>query len=91
MDGLTTTLELINGKLRSYTSIGGYPVFYLDAKDNCLCPDCATESFLDEDELPDFKVKYGAVNWEGSLYCDRCSEEIESAYGEDENDEDEDY
>lgn len=79
-----TNLELINGKLRSYTTVGGYSIFYLDARDNAVCSECATESHLNNEEIDSFKIVGYAINYETEMYCDRCSEKIESAYGEDE-------
>ena len=72
------------GKLRTYTSVGGYPIFYLDAVDNVLCSGCATESIDEYEEGDDVRdlPKVGAVNWESVIYCDQCSEQIEAAHGE---------
>jgi hypothetical protein len=75
-------LNLINGKLPNHQE--GYPVFYMDKKDNCLCPDCANESHADPDAFEKEKPQGAAVNWESELYCDRCSEKIEAAYSDDE-------
>jgi hypothetical protein len=77
-----TAYILSNGKLRSFTDLGGYPVFYLDRANNCLCAECAQNN--DEYDQPITAVD---INWEdSSLYCDQCSERIESAYAEDEVD-----
>lgn len=65
-----------DGKLRSFTSIGGYPLFYV-TKGSCLCPDCATDN--DQND----PIVAADVNWENpDLYCDECSARIESAYAE---------
>lgn len=63
---------LINGKVRSFTSVGGYPLFYWGGKEEILCPCCA-----DEDKEG---VKGANVNWESKMFCDLCSSQIESAY-----------
>jgi hypothetical protein len=64
----------------SYTSIGSYPLVYLDNMDNVLCPCCASEE--EEETTPH-------INWEDPyLYCDECSDRIESAYAEEEEDDD---
>ena len=69
---------ILNGKLRSFTSIGGYPLFYVTKQNNCLCPDCASSN--DQDYDP---IAATDVNWEDpDLYCDECSNRIESAYAE---------
>jgi hypothetical protein len=73
-----TDYVMDSGKLRSYTMIGGYPLFYLDKGNNCLCPKCAS----DNDEFTESLTAVDA-NWEDpDLYCDHCSERIESAYAE---------
>lgn len=70
-----------DGTLAKYAWPGGYPLVYLSRRGNVLCPDCATESLGDEDDPP----VDGDANWEDpSLYCDECSQRIESAYAEDE-------
>lgn len=67
------------GKLPSYVWPGGYPVFYL-ADDTVLCPDCANDAN---------DVTGHDCHWEGPpMYCDSCGAEIESAYGDPDEDED---
>lgn len=67
-----------NGKLSSWAWPGGYPIYYLDKENNCLCPDCANR---DVDQSQD--VIAADINWEDqTLHCDDCSKQIESAYGE---------
>ena len=62
--------------LDKYTSIGCYPIFYVENGHDCLCADCADASEAPEALLSD-------INWEDpALYCDECSERIESAYAE---------
>jgi hypothetical protein len=61
--------------LPKYTSVGCYPLFYLTAGCEVLCPACASA----EPTTP----PTSDVNWEDpALYCDECSERIESAYAE---------
>jgi hypothetical protein len=65
--------------LPSVTFPGGYPLYYLDAGGKVLCPECARENDEYSEDLTDYDI-----NWEDdSLYCDHCSESIESAYGND--------
>lgn len=40
----TINLPTIGNKLATYAWPGGYPIFYLDGENNCLCPKCANES-----------------------------------------------
>lgn len=59
-------------EIRSHSLIGGYPIVYLDNENKILCPKCAKESF---------DIVNYFCNWEDNcLYCDNCSERIESAY-----------
>ena len=68
-----------DGRLPSYAWPGGYPLFYLDADNNVLCPSCAD----DNDDFDPLLVAYD-VNWEDDcMFCDHCSNQIESAYGDD--------
>ena len=68
-------------KLPKYAWPGGYPMFYVTKRGNVLCPDCANAEGKDSDDPP---VAHDA-NWEDpNLYCDACSQRIESAYAEDE-------
>jgi len=65
------------GKLAKFTSIGCYPIFYVDGS-SCLCADCASEN-------EDPEMLASDINWEDpELFCDGCGERIESAYAEDE-------
>ncbi len=69
------------GNLYKYSSVGSYPLFYISDECNALCADCANER-QDEDIS-------AHANWENSaLYCDSCSQRIESAYAEEEEDND---
>jgi hypothetical protein len=69
-----------DGKLSAYAWPGGYPIYYLDG-DNCiLCPACAEKYRNDEQE--NFRPVAAGVHYEGeSLVCEQCNAEIESAYG----------
>lgn len=61
-----------DGKLRAFTDVGCYPLFYLTRENDVLCASCAN----DEGDI----VACDA-NYESRMYCDECSAEIESAYG----------
>lgn len=66
-----------DGKLSSYAWPGGYPLYYLDNENNVLCPKCANKDGMSTE------VVAADINYEdGELYCDDCSERIESAYAE---------
>jgi len=74
-----------------YAWPGGYPLFIITADSACLCIDCAKKEFRQiawdwtRRQSTGWCAVATEVNWEdNSLYCDNCSERIESAYGEDE-------
>lgn len=75
----------ITQTVAAYSSVGSYPLLYLDTRDNVLCPACV-EADLEvacDPEDPG-RIVACSANWEdASLYCDSCSERIESAYAED--------
>ena len=64
---------------RRFTDIGCYPLFYLDSQGSVLCPRCAGTAEGDHGE----QMAACDINWEDpDLFCDECSERIESAYAE---------
>lgn len=64
-----------DGKLISFTSLGGYPIYYLDTENSILCAACANEP----DEI--FKIVAGDAYMEGGdLECEGCGSLIKSAY-----------
>jgi hypothetical protein len=82
------------GEVVRFAWPGGYPVFYLTADSGVLCPECVQEDLSEtqcngehatcDPSNPGFYVVAHGVNWEDpELYCDHCSERIESAYAED--------
>lgn len=63
------------GKLIKYAWPGVYPVFYVNKDGSVLCPACAQKERK--------SLVAGGANWEDpDLYCDECSNRIESAYAE---------
>jgi len=66
-----------DGKLISFTSLGGYPIYYLDTENSILCGTCANEP----EQV--FKIVAGDVYYEGAdLACEGCGNPITSAYGD---------
>ncbi len=72
-----------------YAWPGGYPLFIVLANGAALCTECAKKEIgliaaaTSQGYQDGWKVSGVDVNWEDtSLYCDHCSEPIESAYGE---------
>lgn len=81
-----------NGKLQSFAFPGGYPIYYLCADGGVLCPDCANENLeliraaiADSGADEQWEIVAADCNWEDpALTCDNCNKRIESAYAEDE-------
>lgn len=69
-------IKLIQGKLPKL--IHGYDVFYVNKRCEALCNECATDVLNEPD--PNFQLDYAAINWESEMYCDKCSEKIDSYY-----------
>lgn len=65
--------------LPAYAWPGGYPMFYVDKDNHVLCNDCADKCREN--------IQFYDLNWEDdSLFCDICNAHIESAYGEESED-----
>lgn len=72
-----------SNQLPAFAWPGGYPIIYLDRENSTLCASCATKSYLDTDEVPQFKPVAYDVYYEGpTIQCDQCNVDIESAYGD---------
>ena len=71
------------GKLPAFAWPGGYPVIYITRDGDVICPDCANDDSVNQDQAPiAFDVFY-----EGSPQaCADCGTPIESAYGDPETD-----
>ena len=75
--------------LRSFTSVGCYPLMYVTDHDAVVCPDCAyaiVAAKVSGDDLEYLGHDIAAYdsNWQDpELYCDQCETRIESAYAED--------
>lgn len=68
--------RLANGRYRSHTIVGCYPIVYFTEESQPLCADCVTD---DDHDVTCLDVNYENIN----LYCYDCNERIESAYCED--------
>lgn len=67
-----------DGSLPCYAWPGGYPILYLDKHNDTLCAECATKD-SDNGEEPAAHF----VHYEGpSEFCAECNAEVESAYGD---------
>jgi hypothetical protein len=72
------------GQLPQYTCVGSYTMlYYSEDFSDVFCADCATEA-LNTDEPPAHYLVY----LEGSVeYCCECGKELESSYGDPEENE----
>lgn len=76
-----------NGRLWSHTSIGSYPIVYTTADNSDLCPACANgengSEALEDHEDKQWRLVDAYVHWEGPpVTCENCNAQIESAYGD---------
>jgi hypothetical protein len=76
---------LVRKEWEKYAWPGGYPLFYMTTDGGCLCPTCANENVdLTLTDDPQWGIKLVDINWEDKgLFCDNCQKPIESAYGND--------
>jgi hypothetical protein len=79
-------------RMGSYTSMGGYPLFFVTGDSDTLHPACVKDNYRNisravrENEYSDWQVVAVDINYEDpSMYCAQCNKRIESAYAEDEN------
>lgn len=69
-----------DGRLATWSQLGGYPYYYIDGDGSVLCAECARKSDND-DELEQFRPVACGINLDDEqLYCDNCSCLIECAY-----------
>jgi hypothetical protein len=85
----------VGADLPRYTSIGAYSIVYFAGDGAEICDDCANgengSEFRnpDEDSL-DWTLIGADVYWEGPvIHCAHCNGEIESAYGDPDQEENE--
>jgi hypothetical protein len=71
--------------MQTYTDLGGYPLYAICHDAGVLCPKCANENGHEDQAMHDgWLVVAIDVNYEDPrLYCDHCNQRIESAYAED--------
>lgn len=95
---IASNLELIKhvkGFARNaFSDVGGYPKVLIMRDGGCLCSGCTKSEFkrlLEElrDECDPAFMPLGVdIHWEGEpMICDHCNAEIESAYGDPEQEE----
>jgi hypothetical protein len=78
------------GKAYAYAWPGGYPLYYLCTDGGALCPSCVTHERAkilrathENDNNSGWAIAGVDINWEQTeLYCDHCSDQIPSAYGD---------
>jgi hypothetical protein len=88
-----TIKEIRDFVRKKYAWPGGYPMFLIMADGGTICMACARKewaSIAHSTRYPQYLDKQWQcagveINWEDtSIYCDHCSQLIESAYGEEE-------
>jgi hypothetical protein len=72
------------GHVMRRTSVGCYPLFYMCADGEVLCPLCVeSEGASETHEDTQWRIVACDANWEDPLlYCAHCNKRIESAYAE---------
>jgi hypothetical protein len=74
----------------AYTSVGSYPKFATNKRDECICWECVERDYnlivaaiVDPEIHSEYRGVEVAVNWENAeMYCELCSCRIHSAYAE---------
>lgn len=78
--------------LQAYAWPGGYPIYYLCADSEAVCPDCANCPEAKAETInptgdKQWQIIGADINWEdNNLLCANCNRKIESAYGSDSSD-----
>lgn len=85
-----------DGTYPAYAWPGGYPIYYYCKDGGILCPTCVNDNKEEIEQAEEYEdaqwwIIAQEIHWEGPpLTCDHCYKEIESAYGDpDENQEEE--
>ena len=74
------------GELPAFAWPGGYPIAYIAADSETICPDCANSEECKTAEPDDRQWLIVAcdINYDDRYcFCANCNERIESAYAED--------
>ena len=90
-------LESVKSAIRNpYAWPGGYPVYTVCADGELLCCDCARKNYRQivkdttDGTHDSFECIGAQIYWEGQTeYCSNCNKELESAYGNPDNEEEE--
>lgn len=69
-------IAMKDGSLPAFAWPGGYQMFYFDAENNILCPDCANKNDEYSSPLEAYDINYE----DESLFCAQCSSRIPAAY-----------
>jgi len=87
-------IRMTDGKLPYYAWPGGYPLLYVCGDNEVVCPECANgendaEEFNTSQPIgddPQWDIWTYYIHYEGPPeFCAHCNKEIESAYGDPEN------
>lgn len=74
--------------IHAYAWPGGYPLFYITKDNGVLCPDCVEKEYercIDPEEDQFYVIDVRINDEDPRLYCDHCNERIESSYGDDDD------
>ena len=77
-------------ELPALTWPGMYPLIYLTGDGGILCPKCVRDNMdliNDPDDPQWYLVAYDIYEEGPVMYCENCNDEIESAYGDPESEE----
>lgn len=72
-----------DGRLRAYSELSGYPIFYRTQDGSVVCPACANAHANPPADADDDKWRIIAadINFDQpDMYCDHCEQRIERAY-----------
>ena len=70
--------ETIENLFQPYTFPGGAEILYTTDAGDVLCAECARDAYLNERT----DVSCSTYDEGSTLYCDACSREIKSSYGD---------
>lgn len=82
----TSILDLRCFARSPYAWPGGYPMYAIMDDGECVCHRCVKGNYrqIYRDTQGDLRSGWNfavsEINWEDELYCDNCSDQIESAY-----------
>lgn len=77
-EGIAHVRAAYDGFFSDYAFPGGYSVLFTTDRGDCLCATCAKREFI----MSNIDVTAGTYDEGPILQCDECGTEIESSYGD---------